>query len=72
MEDYANSLTDHVARKLMTKQQIEDACQKDAEIQALKKLLELTAGQENRRHKTLRTHEMSTSILPHITVFETV
>ena len=55
----------------MTKQQIEDACQKDAEIQAVIRLLELTAGQENRWHKTLRTHEMSISILSHITVFET-
>ena len=67
-----NFLTDHLTPKFMTKQEIEDACQKDAEIQDLIRLLELTAVQEKRRQKTLTTHEMNISILPHITVFETV
>ena len=34
-EDYVNFLTDHLVPKSMNRQEIEDACQKDAEIQAL-------------------------------------
>ena len=63
VEDHVNFLTVHLAPKVITKHQIEDACQKDAEIQALIRLLDLTAGQENRWHKALKTHEMSISIL---------
>ena len=34
-EDYVNFLTDHLVPKSMNRQEIEEACQSDAEIQAL-------------------------------------
>ena len=42
-EDYVNFLTDHLVPKSMNRQEIEEACQKDAEMQAL-----ITAIRKNR------------------------
>jgi hypothetical protein len=46
-EDYVNFLTDHLVPKSMNRQEIEEACQKDAEMQALITVIRKTAGHEN-------------------------